>query len=203
MKFPEFYASAPVIRVHDPLANFLGAAADGVLEYRYEDVVRLAGHSCPTVASAFLMVRAGLLALFGAAIPVRGEIRVEFSESSDAGVTGVIASVTTLITGATAETGFKGLAGQFNRRNRLFFSQPIKAGSLRLIRMDSGQAVQIGVNLAKLPADPRMPELISKCLQGIATQDEQNQFQTLWQNRVKSLLIDHADDPEVIQVSSC
>ena len=53
--FPEFFDSAPVVRVRDPLAAFLGAARDGVLEYRYADAVKLAGHSCPTVASAFLM----------------------------------------------------------------------------------------------------------------------------------------------------
>ncbi len=59
-KFPEFFAAAPVIRMRDPLAEFLGAAAGGLIDYRYEDAVRLAGHSCPTVASAFLMTRAAL-----------------------------------------------------------------------------------------------------------------------------------------------
>jgi hypothetical protein len=61
--FPPFFDAAPVIRLQDPLADFLGAAHDGLLEYRYVDVVRLAGHSCPAVASAFLMTRAALQAL--------------------------------------------------------------------------------------------------------------------------------------------
>jgi len=65
MQFPDFFASAPVIRMHDPLAEFLGAAKDGIIEYRYADAVRFAGHSCPTVASAFLMTRAALAALYG------------------------------------------------------------------------------------------------------------------------------------------
>lgn len=80
MRFPDFFADAPTIRVIDPLAEFLGAAESGLIDYRYGDAVRLAGHSCPTVASAFLMVRAGLAALYGKDLPVRGEIRVDFAE---------------------------------------------------------------------------------------------------------------------------
>jgi len=51
MHFPDFYEKAPVIRIRDPFAAMLGAARDGVLEYRYVDAVRLAGHSCPTVGA--------------------------------------------------------------------------------------------------------------------------------------------------------
>ena len=40
--FPEFFTDAPTLRVYDPLAEFLGAAADGIIEYRYADAVRLA-----------------------------------------------------------------------------------------------------------------------------------------------------------------
>ena len=72
--FPAFFSDAPVIRVRDPLAAFLGAARDGVLEYGYADAVRLAGHSCPTVASAWLMARAALRELFGDALPERGAV---------------------------------------------------------------------------------------------------------------------------------
>lgn len=60
MQFPDFFEAAPRITVRDPLARFLGAAEDGIIEYRYADAVRLAGHSCPTVASAYLMTRAAL-----------------------------------------------------------------------------------------------------------------------------------------------
>jgi hypothetical protein len=58
--FPEFYAQAPRVTLRDPLAEFLGAARQGLIEYRYADVVRLAGHSCPTVAGAYLMALHGL-----------------------------------------------------------------------------------------------------------------------------------------------
>ena len=52
MALPAFYAQAPRITVHDALAELLGAAEGGLIEYGYEDAVRLAGHSCPTVASS-------------------------------------------------------------------------------------------------------------------------------------------------------
>jgi len=58
--FPAFFAAAPTLRVHDPLAAFLGAAQDGILEYHYADAVRLAGHSYPTVAGAYLLTLRGL-----------------------------------------------------------------------------------------------------------------------------------------------
>jgi len=34
--------------LRDPLAELLGAAEGGIVEYRYADAVKLAGHSCPT-----------------------------------------------------------------------------------------------------------------------------------------------------------
>jgi hypothetical protein len=199
MPFPDFFAAAPTIRVIDPLAAFLGAAESGIIDYRYEDAVRLAGHSCPTVASSFLMVRAGLIRLYGDSTPVRGDIRVDLAEAPDAGVAGVIASIATLITGAAADTGFRGLGGQFNRRNKLHFLQPINAGSLRLTRLDSGQIVDVSVDMSKVPGDPRIGELMGKCLAGNAAADEQRLFRTLWQDRVKHMLLDHAADPAVIQ----
>ena len=41
--FPAFYSEAPTIKLRDPLAQFLGAARHGVIEYRYTDVVCLSG----------------------------------------------------------------------------------------------------------------------------------------------------------------
>jgi hypothetical protein len=199
-RFPDFFDQAPTIMVRDPLADFLGAATDGVFEYRYADAVRLAGHSCPTVASAFLMTRAALAALYGDALPVRGEIRVDLAEAHDAGVTGVVASIATLITGATADIGFRGLAGQFNRRNKLYFNQPLAHGELRFTRLDSGAAVEVAADMARIPGVPRMGELMRACLAGQANAAEQKEFRTLWQDRVRRLLIDQVDDPAVIRL---
>jgi hypothetical protein len=196
--FPDFFAAAPTIRMLDPLAAFLGAADGGVLEYRFEDAVRLAGHSCPTVASAFLMTRAALRALYGEETPNRGEIRVALRERRDAGVAGVIAAVVTLVTGATEDSGFRGLGGQFNRRDKLLFAQPLTAGELSFTRLDSGQSVAVSAQLNRVPGDPRVGELMPRCLAGSATAAEAQLFRELWQGRVKRLLLDHADDPTVI-----
>ena len=55
---PAFFDAAPGITMQDALARTLGAVQDGVIEYRYLDAVKLCGHSCPTVAGAWLMTRA-------------------------------------------------------------------------------------------------------------------------------------------------
>ncbi|RKW45863.1 MAG: hypothetical protein D8H96_03445, partial [Lautropia sp.] len=74
--YPAFFDQAPTLTVQDGLARFLGATRDGILTYRYLDAVRLAGHSCPTVAGSWLMVIRGLKALYGDDIPERGNIDV-------------------------------------------------------------------------------------------------------------------------------
>lgn len=196
---PGFYAEAPRIRVRDPLAAFLGAASGGVLEYGYEDAVRLAGHSCPTVASAWLMTRAGLAALYPDALPERGGVVVELREAADAGVTGVVARVVGLVTGAAGEEGFAGIAGRFARRGLLRFGAPI-AGELRLARRDDGRAVEVTARLDRVPGDPRVRELMSRTLSGDADEATRDAFGALWQDRVRRLLLEHADDPDTIVV---
>ena len=44
MKTPAFFDAVPAITVADPLAEALGAADGGLIEYRYFDAVKLAGH---------------------------------------------------------------------------------------------------------------------------------------------------------------
>jgi hypothetical protein len=199
--FPEFFDSAPIIRVRDPLADFLGAARDGVLEYRYADAVRLAGHSCPTVASAFLMARAALAALYGNELPERGGVRVEMSNPAQEGVTGVIANVISLITGVTVDTGFKGLAGRFDRRGLLAYAVDVP-GEMRFTRQDTGAAVVVSAYLQRVAGDLRTPELMRSCLMGSATDEERALFHSLWQDRVRRLLCEHADDPEVLVLAA-
>ncbi|MDT3679667.1 MAG: hypothetical protein ROZ64_12645 [Burkholderiaceae bacterium] len=198
--FPSFFAEAPVVEMQDPLAEFLGAVEAGRLRYRYEDVVRMAGHSCPTVASAFLMTRAALRRLYGDELPRRGEIRVEMRERRDAGVTGVVAAVATFVTGATEDSGFPGLGGRFGRRERLFFGRPID-GEMRFSRIDrGGVGVEVAANLQRVGSDPRMSMWMGRSLHGEASDEETAAFRSAWQDRVRRLLLEHADDPDVIEV---
>lgn len=199
--FPDFFADAPRITVRDPLARFLGAAKDGIIDYSYADVVKLAGHSCPTVASAFLMARAGLAALYPGALPERGGVRVDMPADADEGVSGVIGSVIGMVTGAAGVGGFHGIGGRFDRRRLMAFgvdglTQP------RLTRIDTGAAVSVCVRTEQVPGDPRMRGLLQQCMTGGATPEEEAQFGALWQDRVRRLLVDLGDDPQVVIVES-
>ncbi len=196
MQTPAFYDQVRRLSVHDPLAEFLGAAGNGRIEYRYLDAVKLAGHSCPTVAAAYWMTLKALEYLYRDELPQRGGIRVEFREDQLSGVTGVIANVVALLTGATHDTGFKGLAGRFDRRKLLYFSAGI-AEEIRFTRIDTGQAVDVAAHMQSVPFAPQTFDLMQKCLDGSATPAQAAEFRECWQARVRTLLLDHGDDPEV------
>lgn len=199
LTYPDFFDDAPVIVLRDPLADFLGATLDGILEYGYLDVVKLAGHSCPTVASSFNLTRLALRALYGEALPERGGVGVAFAERSADGVSGVIASVVTMITGAAAEGGFKGIAGRFSRRALLEFGVA-QALEIRFTRLDNGAAVDTAIDLSRVPAPPQLSALMRRCLSDEASPAERLSFAQLWQDRVRRILLDHADDPAVFQL---
>ncbi|HEZ4958238.1 TPA: hypothetical protein WI281_001334 [Neisseria meningitidis] len=201
--FPSFFNQAPTLTVQDPLAAFLGAAENGILTYRYADAVRLCGHSCPTVAGAYLMVIKGLKALYGEELPERGNIEAFMQGERDEGTTGVTASVVQLLTGAASETGFGGIGmqGRFARRNLLSFGAGEINGTLALRRRDTGKTVAVNLNAALQPFAPEMRELMPKAVGGSASTDELKQFGGLWQERVRAFLIDQADNPEFVTVS--
>lgn len=196
----EACAHAPRIVLRDALAAFLGAVPDGIVEYAYADAVKLAGHSCPTVASAWLMTRAALRALYGDALPERGGVRVELQGALHEGVNGVIANVVGLVTGAAGDGGFKGIGGRFVRCGLLRGGVADVAGQLRYTRLDNADAVTVSARLERVPSDARVAALLPRCLVGAATPDDEALFRTLWQGRVQRLLLDHADDPEVIEL---
>ena len=174
------------IAMHDPLAEFLGAADGGRLEYTYADAVKLTGHSCPTVAGAWLATRRALAELFPGETPERGAIRVELRGRVEDGVTGVIASVAGLVTGAAAEGGFKGIAGCFERRGLLLFGAPI-AAELRFTRLDTGRNVEADLPRAA-SASPELIVALRGALSPGASAEERQGFARAWQARVADLL---------------
>lgn len=193
MNTPSFYTEVPEITLRDPLAEFLGAAGQGIMTYGYLDAVKLAGHSCPTVAGAYLMTRRALASLYGEALPERGAIKVEFRDGQADGVTGVIANVVGLLTGAAQSGGFKGIGGRFERRNLLHFNADI-AGEIRFTRLDGGASVTVSYHPEKVPPSPAMKELMQKAMMGLASDAERLEFGRLWQERVARILIDHRDE---------
>jgi len=196
---PDFFAAVPRIRLRDPLADFLGAAAGGILEYCYVDAVRLAGHSCPTVASAYWLTRQALRALYGDDLPERGEVRVELAADIGDGVAGVVANVASLLTGAAGMGGFKGIGGRFDRRNLLVFAADIPL-ELRFSCVDGRGQVDAAARVDQVPASPELGRLLQRCLAGIANACERREFGRLWQDRVRRLLLEHGEDPAVFVV---
>lgn len=200
MKTPLFFDDVRAITLADPLAAFLGAAEDGLIEYTYRDTVKLAGHSCPTVAGAYLAAMKALERLYPDATPERGAIKVTFRDPITGGVTGVMANIATLITGATQDSGFKGIAGRFDRRGLLFFNAPI-GGEMRFERTDNQAATVVAYHPEIVPPEAAMKELMQLILAGVAGTAEQMEFGRLWQERVKRILIDHIDDPRLVVLS--
>lgn len=200
MNYPVFFDDVPNIILQDPLAGFLGAAEHGMIEYSYLDAVKLAGHSCPTVAGAYLMTRKALAGLYGDEAPVRGAIKVEFRDGQADGVTGVIANVVSFLTGAAQSGGFKGIAGKFDRRDLLHFNAEITE-EIRFTRLDSGLNAAVSYRPELVPPLPAMKELMQKFMAGIASTEERIEFGLLWQERVKRILIDNADNPELVIVT--
>jgi hypothetical protein len=200
MKHPDFFMQAETITLHDGLAEFLGAADGGLITYTYLDAVKLAGHSCPTVAGAWLMTARALRALYPDRTPERGTIRAEFRDPEDSGVTGVIANVVSLVTGTAQAGGFKGIAGNFDRRHLLSFKREGQA-EIRFTRLDNQAAVEVSYHPELVPASTEMKALMQKALARIAGPEEMLQFTRLWQERVKRILIDHANMPGLVELS--
>jgi hypothetical protein len=197
MQTPAFFDQVPPIVIYDALAQILGATSDGLIEYRYVDAVKLAGHSCPTVAGAWLMTRAALARLNRGQPPHRGEVRVAMREPQDAGVVGVIASVAGLVTGAAGGGGFKGLGGRYARRDLLTFGVPMR-GEMRFTRLDNGQSVEVSHHSDAVPRPVQLGVQMRAALAAQADDTQREVFARTWQDWVRAILIDHADDPKLI-----
>ena len=201
MSYPDFYEQAPVVRTRDPFAEMLGAARDGVLEYHYADAVRLAGHSCPTVAGAFLMGRAALAALFPDEPAERGAIAIHMPAPESEGTTGVTAQVLTLLTGAASDNGFHGIQGRFRRKGLLSFAERKEGEAISFKRLDTGAGVTVSLDVSPVPGDPAQGARMAAILYGNADDEQRVAFANAWQERVRRLLLEFADDPRVIRVT--
>jgi len=186
MSYPDFFKTVEVIKVKDPLSQVLGAFIMGEYEFSYLDVVKSAGHSCPTVAGAYIVTLEALKVLYPNERAVRGNIKVEFEESLEDGVAGVIGNVISQITGATDKSGFKGLQGQFARHSLMFFNADIKS-SVRFTRVDNGKSVDVTYNPQEVKPNPKMMQLMKKLGSGEATAQDVKEFGEMWQDRVKRI----------------
>ncbi len=200
MAYPTFYDDVPQITLKDPLADFLGSFEDGIIKIKYINIVKHAGHSCPTVAGAYLITLEALKVLYPDSVPIRGGIKVSFKESMEEGVAGVISNVISNITGATDKNGFKGLNGKFARHSLMDFSMPINA-SARFTRIDTGKSVDVTYDPSGVPANPNMQPLMQKMMQGSASSEDKKLFGMFWQERVKEILTNGNKYPSLINIS--
>jgi len=198
MKYPKFYDEIETIKVKDSLSNILGTFENGEYEFCYMDVVKAAGHSCPTVAGAYLMTLEALKALYPDELAVRGNIKVEFKEALEDGVAGVIGNVISQITGATSRSGFKGLNGNFARHSLMFYDADIDS-SARFTRLEDSKSVDVFYNPSSIMPNPKMQPLMQKVMQGDATPQEFKEFGDIWQERVEKIC---KNPQEVITVKS-
>jgi hypothetical protein len=144
------------------------------------------------------MTRAALARLYPGGTPRRGEIRVELRQGIDEGVAGVMASVAGLVTGAANEGGFKGLAGRFARQGLLRFGVAMR-GEIRFTRLDNGRSVELSHRPQAVQRPPGLSEQMRDALAPQASAAAQRAFADAWQGWVHTILIEHADDPALIE----
>ncbi len=187
-RHPAFFADVPPIVMRDPLAELLGAVPPGApIEYSFAETVKAAGHVCPTVAGAWLVTRAALAALYGDAMPVRGDIEVACMGAPEQFGYGPMAQVITNLTGAAAETGFRGLGGRFVRAGLLTFHPESPALSTFVFwRRDTSQGVRVVYQPESVPPDPGMRQAMGAALAG--EEGGGREFRHLWLDRVERIL---------------
>ncbi len=184
MEYQAFFDEIETIVLQDELAAFLGVNKDGIIEMSYLDIVKSAGHSCGTVAGAYLTALLGLKALFGEEIPKRGKIKVELKRSTTDENAGVVGCVLSNITGATTDYGFGGIpGGKFSRRELLFYEADIDT-DVRFTRLDTD--VSIGVNYYPQKVVNPMKILMSAIGEN-ATEEDKASFPVRFQEMVHTL----------------
>ena len=189
MEYPKFYDNVEPFKLQDDLAAFLGATKDGEIQIDYIDCVKLAGHSCPTVAGSYILAKVALGKLYGNETPKRSQVKIEFKDTKEQQVTGVIGSVLSFILGSNDSGGFAGIGGKFNRKNLLSYGNSDVDGMVRFTRVDNGESVTLNLNTSIIPGDPNMQPLMQKTLMGQASEEEAEQFAKLWQARVEYMLL--------------
>lgn len=210
----------PDIEMYEPFFDLFGQREPGrVVDYTYEEAVKLVGHSCGATSSAWEIAKKAFEILYPDETPVRGEIMVYAPGAEDEWNIGVIGEVITYITGAAPKTGFSGAefgngAGPFPgdpvyvRRNKMVYTEepvgtwPPNGMVWRFGRIDTGAQACIRFNYVgptgiQPPAGPDWVALGAKVASGMATPEEVEQYTTWWNDRVE-YVFDNADSLVVV-----
>ena len=164
------------VSVYEPFSDFLmGSIPEKKFNISLLDVVRFAGHACPSMTGAFLIAEAAIANLYPETlVGVRGQIEIDIAEAPNYGAIGPMSNVFGFITGAWGETGFGGFQnGSYSRRNLIHFnSKRTQINKFCFSRIDTKDSVFISYNpsLIELELDPQMP------------------FQLQWRHKIKAIL---------------
>jgi formylmethanofuran dehydrogenase subunit E len=189
------YQGVEPIRIRDPVAEALTVLKPGEpFVISYADVVKVAGHSCPTAAGAFRIAQLGLAELYPNSdeYPVRGDIDLTAGGPKSDATYGVMSRIVSYITGAAEEDGFDGLAGGYgNRRDHLHFDVTDAADpTFTFERTDTDDAVQVTYHVRDLPSAGPATQNLKKLIDGTATDEERTVFAEAWHGRVRRVLTD-------------
>ncbi len=185
------FPDTPVLSFYDPLGDMLGAG-DGIYQYSFDDAVKLAGHACPTVAGAFVMVKRAVELLYGDDLPRRGDLRITMYGAIDAGTNGPFSQILTLLTGSAADNGFNGLGRLEVRKGLLKFDRSGTGGPVRCTfeRLSNAERVTLVYSPAAIPAVPGLSADMQALLTGAADPVIRERFRTSWRERVVRILMD-------------
>lgn len=185
---------SPIV-MKEPLADFLGAYQNhgAYLEYCLEDAIKLTGHICPTVASAWVACRKALGHLYLGDIPQRGNIAITVNGAQDEKAYGVTAQIFSLVTGAMGNDGFKGIGGKFKRRGLLTWGKSTggETETYTFTRLDKGSSIKVTIDRSNLPTvknQEKIPDLMAKAVDGSITHEQEHELQDLWMERVKAIV---------------
>ena len=191
------------IRIRDPVAEALTVLEPGdPFVIRYADVVKAAGHSCPTASGAYRITQLGLDALYPENYPVRGEIEVTAGGPKDDPAYGVMSRLVSYVTGAAEEDGFGGLAGGHGgRRDLLRFDEFEADGpTFAFARTDTDRSVRVTYHAADVPDAGPAARYLQDLIDGTATDAEREAFCEAWHGRVEQILTE--DDRFTVTVLS-
>ena len=187
------YENAAPIRIRDPVAEALTVLEPGEpFVITYADVVKAAGHSCPTASGAYRIAQLGLAALYPDDTPVRGEIEVTAGGPKDDPTYGVMSRIVSYVTGAAEEDGFAGLAeGYGGRQNVLHFDDFERDGpTFAFTRTDTDESVRVTYHVTDVPAAGPATQALQKLIDGTATPAERDAFGEAWHGRIERVLTD-------------
>lgn len=66
---------------------------------------------------------------------------------------------------------------------------------------DTGAAVEVTFDPSVVPPSPRISSLLSHAASGSADRATLAEFRALWQDRVRRILVDQADDERLVRIS--